>query len=74
MICSLIGGDVITATSVGMSQHHQTPVEWIYVKWFDVIGFRWYNDDSVIPYTSVNISLYLFTAIVMETVNCQHIV
>ena len=54
MICRHIGGDVITTTSVGMSQHHQTPAEWIYVKRFDVIGFRWYDDDSVIPYTYVN--------------------
>ena len=37
-----------------MSQHHQTPAEWIYVKQFDLIGFRSYNDDIVIPYTSVD--------------------
>ena len=48
-----VGGGLITDTIIGLSQHEQSPDQLVYVRSGDVIGFRWYDSERSIPYTTV---------------------
>ena len=55
-IFRFVGGNIVTPSTVGVSQYHQLPEEWIYVRSGDVIGYRWYNNGNPIPYIQVDCS------------------